>query len=32
MDEVTLADVNAAIKKHLQYKNMDIVIVTKRLC
>ena len=29
MDEVTLADVNAAIKKYLQYENMDIAIVTK---
>ena len=29
MDEVTLEEVNAAIKKHLQYGNMQIVIVTK---
>jgi zinc protease len=29
MNEVTLAEVNAAIKKHLQYKNLDIAIVTK---
>jgi zinc protease len=29
MDTVTLAEVNAAIKKHLQYENMDIVFVTK---
>jgi zinc protease len=29
MGEVTLADVNAAIKKYLQYENMDIAIVTK---
>ena len=29
MDEVTLADVNAAIKKYLQYDNIDIAIVTK---
>jgi zinc protease len=28
MDELTLADVNAAIKKHLQYKNLKIAIVT----
>ncbi len=29
MDEVTLADVNAAVKKHWQYDNMHIAIVTK---
>ena len=29
MDEVSLADVNAAIKKHLQCENMEIVFVTK---
>jgi zinc protease len=29
MNEVTLAEVNAAIKKHLQYENLDIAIVTK---
>jgi zinc protease len=29
MDEVTRADVNAAIKKYLQYDNIDIAIVTK---
>jgi zinc protease len=29
MDEVTLAEVNAAIKKHLQYENLKIVLVTK---
>ena len=29
MDELTLADVNAAIKKHLQYENLEIVLVTK---
>ncbi len=28
MDEITLADVNAAIKKHWQYGNMKIVIIT----
>lgn len=28
MDELTLADVNAAIKKHLQYRNLKIAIVT----
>jgi zinc protease len=28
MDELTLADVNAAIKKHLQYKDLKIAIVT----
>jgi zinc protease len=28
MDELTLEDVNAAIKRHLQYENMKIVIVT----
>jgi zinc protease len=29
MDQLTLADVNAAIKKHLQYGKMQIAIVTK---
>jgi zinc protease len=29
MDSLTLADVNAAIKKHLQYKNLTVVFVTK---
>jgi zinc protease len=29
MDEVTLDDVNEAIKKYLQYDNIDIAIVTK---
>ena len=29
MKEVTLADVNAAIKKYLQYENLEIVLVTK---
>lgn len=29
MSELTLADVNAAIKKHWQYQNMQIAIVTK---
>jgi zinc protease len=29
MDEVSLAEVNAAIKKHLQCENMEIVFVTK---
>jgi zinc protease len=29
MDQLTLADVNAAIKKHLQYGNMQIAMVTK---
>ncbi len=29
MDEVTLADVNAAIKHYLQYANLEIVLVTK---
>ena len=29
MDELTLADVNAAVKKHLQYDNLEIVFVTK---
>ncbi|MFN0156781.1 MAG: M16 family metallopeptidase [Bacteroidota bacterium] len=29
MDEVTLADVNAAVKKHWQYSNVKIAIVTK---
>jgi zinc protease len=29
MDQITLADVNAAIKKHLQYQNLQIAIVTK---
>jgi zinc protease len=28
MDELTLADVNAAIKRHLQYDNLKIAIVT----
>jgi len=28
MDELTLADVNAAIQRHLQYENMKIAIVT----
>lgn len=28
MDEITLDEVNAAIKKHLQYKNMQIAIIT----
>jgi zinc protease len=28
MDELTLAEVNAAIKKHLQYANLKIAIVT----
>lgn len=28
MDELTVNDVNAAIKKHLQYKNLKIAIVT----
>ncbi len=28
MDELTLEDVNAAIKKHLQYENMQIAIVS----
>lgn len=28
MDELTLEDVNAAIKKHLQYKDLKIAIVT----
>ncbi len=28
MDEITLDEVNAAIKKHLQYKNMHIAIIT----
>ena len=28
MDELTLADVNAAIKRHLQYANLKIAIVT----
>jgi zinc protease len=28
MDELTLADVNAAIRKHLQYRNLKIAIVT----
>ncbi len=28
MDEITLADVNAAIRKHWQYGNMQIAIVT----
>jgi zinc protease len=29
LDNMTLAEVNAAIKKHLQYKNLQIVFVTK---
>jgi zinc protease len=29
MNEVTLAEVNAAIKKHWQYDNMNIAIITK---
>ncbi len=29
LEKMTLSDVNAAIKKHWQYKNMQIVIVTK---
>ena len=29
MDEVTRDEVNAAIRKHLQYENLQIVIVTK---
>jgi zinc protease len=29
MDQLTRADVNAAIKKHLQYGNMQIAMVTK---
>jgi zinc protease len=29
MDTITLAEVNAAIKKYLQYENMEIVLVTK---
>lgn len=29
MDQLTLQDVNAAIRKHLQYKNMKIVFITK---
>ena len=29
MDELTVDDVNAAIRKHLQYGNMQIAIVTK---
>ena len=28
MDELTLDDVNAAIKRHLQYRNLKIAIVT----
>lgn len=28
MDELTLADVNAAIKRHLQYANLKIAVVT----
>ncbi len=28
MDELTLDDVNAAIKRHLQYANVEIAIVT----
>ena len=30
MDELTLEDVNAAIKRHLQYDNLKIAIVTGR--
>ncbi len=30
MDELTLDDVNAAIKRHLQYDNLKIAIVTGR--
>jgi zinc protease len=29
LKQLTLAEVNAAIKRHLQYKNLEIVIVTK---
>ena len=29
LSELTLADVNAAVKKHWQYENMQIAIVTK---
>ena len=29
MDELTLADVNAAVKRHLQYENLEIVLVTQ---
>ncbi len=29
MHDITLAEVNAAIRKHLQYENLQIVIVTK---
>jgi zinc protease len=29
MQDMTLAEVNAAVRKHLQYKNLQIVIVTK---
>ena len=29
MDELTLDEVNAAIRKHLQYENLQIVFVTK---
>ncbi len=29
LDELTLEEVNAAIKKHLQYKNMKIAMITK---
>jgi zinc protease len=28
MDEITLDEVNAAIKRHLQYRNLKIAIVT----
>jgi zinc protease len=28
MDELTLADVNAAIRKHLRYDNLRIAVVT----
>jgi zinc protease len=28
MDELTLEDVNAAIKRHLQYENLKIAVVT----
>jgi zinc protease len=29
MDELTLADVNAAVKRYLQYENLEIVLVTQ---
>ena len=29
LDELTLADVNAAIQRHLQYQNMKVVFVTR---